>query len=105
MSRFAKIKERLAAAGDEKWHKHKVIGWARGMAEYAVSPGDRGQFTKASADFIICSREEMEVLVALAEAVLDGATPREAADDLRELGPMHTTDEEETLAEAWDKLA
>ncbi len=48
--------------------------------------------------------DDAKVLLDVVEAVLDGITPRKMADDLRELGPKHTSDEDETLAEAWDGL-
>lgn len=111
MSELDKIKARLEAAGDEEWHKYRAVGWARGMAEYAVSPGDRGQFTEAGADFILFSRADVAKLLAVVDVVRGLNTPRQViaqwhriADKTRPADDVLAAQFDE-YAEAWEGIA
>ncbi len=100
MSKLDKIKARLAAARGLEWHSYKLARYKDGRVDYAVAPSplERTHFSEGEAEFVVCSREYVALLLAVVEAHLDKMPLQEAVATIQELG-------HEKLVAAWEALS
>ena len=86
MSRLDEIRARLEAAGKNEWGMYGRP-WGDVGGRYTLSSASKGaplSFQKKEAEFIVCSRDDMAMLLAVVDAERAGWSPSEIAEELQE---------------------
>ncbi len=106
---LADIKARLEMATDEEWHKYQ-ISVARPPTKFVVGPSAyRRLFNEGDAEFLVHSREDMALLLAVVAAELGHYSPAYRAEHWRIKAKIAATPEAEQMcndnAKAWEAIA